>query len=175
MEESERLGSKGADDLKGHPYFSNIDWDKLIQKHVIPPYMPAPKMYPTRVAFQNFDDMLDTLAKQLKVSGHEDCNWKEEIDSRDFSLFDTWDFISPHTLKVEMGIAGEMEAHDTNFKVQQVMGGAVGKSPGDQGKGLMGKVMGSLSPNLGSPKNSRRGLMSPKNGERKLKERRFSR
>ena len=71
--------------------------------------MPAPKMYPTRPAFHSFEDMLNTLAKERLASGHEDCDWKEGIDGRDMPLFDTWDFISPHTLKVEMGIAGEMD------------------------------------------------------------------
>ena len=113
VEESDRLGAKGTDELKGHPYFSNIDWDKLIQKHVIPPFMPAPKMYPTRDVFHDFEDMLSTLTKQRKASGHPDVDWKEEIDSRDLPLFDTWDFISPHTLKVEMGIAGEVRKRPT--------------------------------------------------------------
>mmetsp|Transcript_15900 Transcript_15900/g.31632 ORF Transcript_15900/g.31632 Transcript_15900/m.31632 type:complete len:635 (+) Transcript_15900:244-2148(+) len=162
VEESERLGSKGVDDLKGHPYFSNIDWDKLIQKHVIPPFMPAPKMYPTRPAFHSFEDMLSTLAKERLASGQEDVDWKEGIDGRDVPLFDTWDFISPHTLKVEMGIAGEMEAHDTNFKVQQVMGGAVATSPSDQKQGLVGRVVGSLSPKVVSQ------ALSPQNKARRL-------
>jgi len=37
-----RLGTKGAHEVKNHPWFSDIDWDQLNQRKVTPPFKPAP-------------------------------------------------------------------------------------------------------------------------------------
>jgi len=34
-----RLSS--VEDIKRHPFFSNIDWDLLLEKQIEPPYKPA--------------------------------------------------------------------------------------------------------------------------------------
>jgi hypothetical protein len=122
VDEKKRLGSTGIEKIKAHPFFQTIDWDRLMQKHVIPPAMPPQKTYPTKPIHKSFDRMMATLTKQRRSNGQEDVDWGVQIAESDNNLFSTWDFISPHTLKVEMGIGGEMEAHDTNFKVQQIMG-----------------------------------------------------
>lgn len=36
----ERLGSKGMDEVKGHPWFKDISWDKLSSKKYPSPFMP---------------------------------------------------------------------------------------------------------------------------------------
>ena len=35
-----RLGAKGVDEIKKHPFFSGIDWDKLANKQLHPPFTP---------------------------------------------------------------------------------------------------------------------------------------
>jgi len=35
-----RLGTKGGDEVKGHPWFADIQWDKLIKKEIEPPFKP---------------------------------------------------------------------------------------------------------------------------------------
>ena len=36
-----RLGSqKGSEEIKNHPWFKNIVWDKLLKKEVEPPFKP---------------------------------------------------------------------------------------------------------------------------------------
>ncbi|ESO00961.1 hypothetical protein HELRODRAFT_82648, partial [Helobdella robusta] len=35
-----RLGRNGIDDLKAHPFFNNLDWDKLQRKGLPPPFKP---------------------------------------------------------------------------------------------------------------------------------------
>jgi hypothetical protein len=38
---SKRLGfKKGALEIKQHPFFSDIDWDKLYLRKLVPPYKP---------------------------------------------------------------------------------------------------------------------------------------
>ena len=51
-------------------------------------------------------------------------NWISEVPPpyRDQKHFDSWDFISTNTLKVEFGIANEMDQYDRNFKVRRIMG-----------------------------------------------------
>ena len=124
VNEEKRLGwgEEGRERLMQHPFFEKIEWSKLAQKHVIPPVMPPLKKHPTKPLYDNFETMMETLTKQRRAKGQKDVDWSAEIQEGHHSLFDTWDFISSHTLKVEMGIAGEMEAADTNFKVQQIMG-----------------------------------------------------
>ena len=35
-----RLGSNGIDQIKNHPWFSSIDWKKLLRKELRAPYVP---------------------------------------------------------------------------------------------------------------------------------------
>jgi len=35
-----RLGANGPKEIKEHPYFSNIDWNRLEAKQVDPPFIP---------------------------------------------------------------------------------------------------------------------------------------
>lgn len=39
VDENTRLGSgpKGDDNIKAHPFFKGVDWEKLEQRHVEPP------------------------------------------------------------------------------------------------------------------------------------------
>lgn len=35
-----RLGTKGGDEVKGHPWFVDLDWEKLVRKEIEPPFKP---------------------------------------------------------------------------------------------------------------------------------------
>lgn len=48
----ERLGSKGADEVKKHKWFANIDWDLLSEKKVEPPFKPQ---FSGELDVDNFD------------------------------------------------------------------------------------------------------------------------
>ena len=36
-----RLGSKGIDKIKEHPWFNDIDWDMLLAQKIPPPFVPV--------------------------------------------------------------------------------------------------------------------------------------
>ena len=42
---SERYGNlhKGVNDIKNHRFFKNFNWDKMLAKTMLPPYIPTPK------------------------------------------------------------------------------------------------------------------------------------
>ncbi|CAD8132805.1 unnamed protein product [Paramecium octaurelia] len=47
-----RLGSKGAQEIKDHPWFLNVNWDTLLKKLYKPPFIPLVK---SEVDVSNFD------------------------------------------------------------------------------------------------------------------------
>ena len=58
---NERLGNNGSEEIKNHPFFASIDWRKLNQKKLQPPYKPSvDSAYDTT----NFDDEFTSEAPQ---------------------------------------------------------------------------------------------------------------
>jgi serum/glucocorticoid-regulated kinase 2 len=52
---SARLGVNGAEDIKKHPFFAkNIDFKKLVQKKIQPPFKPS---VASAIDTSNFDDV----------------------------------------------------------------------------------------------------------------------
>ncbi|CAB1096140.1 unnamed protein product [Ectocarpus sp. CCAP 1310/34] len=49
-------------------------------------------------------------------------DWFVAPTDEDQAFFNSWDFISMHTLKIELGISSEMAVHDQSFKVRQLLG-----------------------------------------------------
>jgi serine/threonine protein kinase len=41
MEPSKRLGAKGADEVKSHPFFESINWDDMLERKMAPPLIPV--------------------------------------------------------------------------------------------------------------------------------------
>jgi serine/threonine protein kinase len=111
--ERTRLGAKSVSEVKNHAFFRGIEWNKLEQKHVIPPAVPPPAKYESKPQWPSFS----TMTKQV---GSPD--WSIVPHDSQQRHFEDWDYISPHTLKIEMGIAREMDVYDSNFKVRQVLG-----------------------------------------------------
>lgn len=38
---STRLGARGANEIRGHPFFEGFDWDALLRREVMPPWRPV--------------------------------------------------------------------------------------------------------------------------------------
>lgn len=47
-----RLGTKTATEIRGHPWFENIDWTKLYNKEIKPQFTPVIK---SETDVSNFD------------------------------------------------------------------------------------------------------------------------
>lgn len=65
VNEKSRLGSgsSGLQNIKNHPFFSNIDWELLEQKHIEPPFKPIAKSFDDLQAYSNFETMMKDLGK----------------------------------------------------------------------------------------------------------------
>jgi serine/threonine protein kinase len=50
--QSKRLGSRGAQEVRSHPFFAAIEWDKLMRREVRPPWRPSVR---SESDVQNFD------------------------------------------------------------------------------------------------------------------------
>jgi len=71
-----RLGGKGALEVKKHPFFKGINWDKLYDKLVPPPILPEVE--------NGLEDTRYFEKKYLKVnpgdSSEEDCSVDDHVD-----------------------------------------------------------------------------------------------
>ena len=54
---AQRLGVSGAEEIKRHPFFEKIDWRRLAQKKIQPPFKPSVR---SPVDVSNFDTVFTT-------------------------------------------------------------------------------------------------------------------
>ncbi len=108
------FGPTGLKDIKSHPYFANIDWDLLVRKEIEPPFIPDPILMPEVPAYDNHVAMLNELGKSQWLV--------DKISLTDQLNFAQWNFLSPHTMRVEFGLANELKQYETKLKVRQLLG-----------------------------------------------------
>jgi serine/threonine protein kinase len=76
-----RLGSgpNGAKDIKAHVFFQSIDWNRLEQKHIDPPFKPDhPRMLDALQPYPDFERMMEEFGKR---------EWLEELPSKDIQKY----------------------------------------------------------------------------------------
>jgi hypothetical protein len=86
VNEKTRLGAgpRGVKEIKDHPYFSNINWELLEQKHVEPPFIPVLKSLAQNDnhRYPNFDTMLTDIGKS---------SWStDRLEPEDQAYFAAW-------------------------------------------------------------------------------------
>lgn len=66
VNEKNRLGSgsSGVSNIKTHAFFKGIDWERLEQKHVEPPYKPETKNYDDLPVYPSFEAVMKDLGKE---------------------------------------------------------------------------------------------------------------
>lgn len=84
VNENTRLGAgvTGLHKLKKHPFFEGIEWERLEQKHLIPPFIPeAPKLQ-EKSQYPDFETMMSALGK---------TEWLEDKPRKeDHKYFEGW-------------------------------------------------------------------------------------
>lgn len=97
-----RLGSgtHGHRNIKEHKFFSTIDWNKLQEKLVEPPYLPNQEKIESVPRYDSFNDMMTRLNRQ---------KWLQLIPHPSLQVhFEDWNYTSTRTLKNECGVADAM-------------------------------------------------------------------
>ncbi|ORX50550.1 kinase-like protein [Hesseltinella vesiculosa] len=61
-----RLGARGVEDIKAHPYFEAIDWDDVYHQRLQPPYVPP---LASEMDFANFDATFLEMSPTLTPVG----------------------------------------------------------------------------------------------------------
>jgi serine/threonine protein kinase len=116
VSETDRLGYgvNGAENVKAHAFFEGISWDKLTTKHQVPPFLPDVQDLVETPLYENFEAMMQDQGKS---------GWITKLPTATRQkYFENWDFISPNTLRIEFGLANEMDQLDRNYKVRQLLG-----------------------------------------------------
>lgn len=116
VDENTRLGSgpKGDDNIKAHPFFKGVDWEKLEQRHVEPPAVVGDILSIP-------DEQPIEFAAMLGL--HDKSHWLEDTPAKEYQhFFNAWDFVSAHTIRVESGLANTMDQYDNNFKIRRILG-----------------------------------------------------
>jgi len=94
--------------IKQHEFFKGIDWDAILNLEVRPPHIPQePLAAPVRPKFGDFTDMMGSFERKGGKPSRYDWGQVPKNDSGK-ARFKDWDWISPTTLKKELGIVQEM-------------------------------------------------------------------
>lgn len=93
-----RLGSgkNGVRNIKNHPFFDGVDWHKMEERLIPPPFVPVAKPLNNTPQFAAFDDMIMSFGKEAWLTDLP--KWSQQ------RYFSNWDFTSPMTLKLECGV-----------------------------------------------------------------------
>ncbi|RHY27415.1 hypothetical protein DYB32_006791 [Aphanomyces invadans] len=123
---SSRMGctARGFLDIMEHPYFKDLDWERLMVKHVQPEFTPTVKPLTDRKTYSNFWNMMAHFDARDKHFIRHD--WYQDPPPEKQKAFEHWDYISPHTLKAELGIAAEMDESNRPYKILQLTGETAG-------------------------------------------------
>mmetsp|Transcript_5142 Transcript_5142/g.7114 ORF Transcript_5142/g.7114 Transcript_5142/m.7114 type:complete len:600 (+) Transcript_5142:313-2112(+) len=121
-EETRMGGQGGRQRLENHPWFAQTDWAALLARTVPLPFVP-PSQPPIETSlYPSYTAMMETLDQEDQGMRNRRRRSVRAPSKEQQKYFRNWNYISPHTLKVEMGIANEQEVLNTNFKAQQMMG-----------------------------------------------------
>ncbi|KAJ6912062.1 serine/threonine-protein kinase tricorner isoform X4 [Populus alba x Populus x berolinensis] len=105
----QRLGTKGADEIKAHPWFKGIEWDKLYQ--IKAAFIPEVNDELDTQNFEKFDEADDQIQTSAK-SGP----WRKMLSSKDINFvgytYKNFEIINDHQLP---GIA-ELKKKSTKSK-----------------------------------------------------------
>ncbi|CAM9157160.1 unnamed protein product, partial [Discosporangium mesarthrocarpum] len=119
-DEDKRLGSgpSGRENIRNHPFLSTLQWEHLSDKSIIPPYIPPVKRPIEEPLFTSFKGMMECLDEEDSRHSKKNYNLQDEqLKPEEQRHFRSWRYVSPQTLRLEMGLSQEMDALEASLKV----------------------------------------------------------
>ena len=121
-DEKKRLGSTegGFTKIQQHPFFQNIDFDLLLTRNVVPPFIPTnstTESIDSESCTDNFSSAMEKIQKSDLLALPSLCTEENKY-------FQHFDYINPTVLKTEFGIANEYKQYHRCAKVKRLLGGS---------------------------------------------------
>jgi len=82
-----------VDEIKSHPFFQDINWERLETKKVLPPYIPKQEVSSKIPEHENFAELMDVLG----IEDWLDCAPPPALDK----YFNEWKYVSENVISLE--------------------------------------------------------------------------
>jgi len=104
----DRLGcdsKRGQKGLRDHPYYEGLDWDLLLVKGIPPPFLPRVKKWKedAKPKYVGYQKMMKAFSDKDNIVAGGIDPWDESPSVRGEKYFESWDYISPQTFRLELG------------------------------------------------------------------------
>lgn len=99
---AERLGSKGAHQVKGHLFFEHIDWNRLVKKQITPPFRPCHTAMNDGEAPLNFEAEFTRLPLP-STEAHDGVAGRNRYGRADSDTFQGFTYENPSLLDAMAG------------------------------------------------------------------------
>jgi serum/glucocorticoid-regulated kinase 2 len=86
-----RLGSRSSEDVKKHPFFKDLDWDKLEKKELDAPWKP-------KVKGENDISQIDTAFTQERAQDSLVDNHLSDTMQKE-NAFDAFTYVAPNAME----------------------------------------------------------------------------
>eukprot|EP00904_Undaria_pinnatifida_P012657 jgi/Undpi1/8521/HiC_scaffold_25.g10988.m1 len=114
-------GPTGKADIRSHAFMEGVQWDLMETKQVEPPFIPTAPELSEKPGYRSFEAMMESFAEAdgKQEEGPDSLLMGKNDDQRPFA---EWRYISPQTLKLEMGLSSVVFERDATYKIVQLTG-----------------------------------------------------
>jgi serine/threonine kinase 38 len=144
----QRLGTKGADEIKAHPWFKGIEWDKLYQMKAA--FIPEVNDELDTQNFEKFEEADNEIQTSSKAGP-----WRKMLSSKDINFvgytYKNFEIVNDHQLP---GIA-ELKKKSTKSKRPSIKSLFDDESAKAGGQPVHGSFLNLLPPQLEVPEKRR--------------------
>lgn len=94
-----RLGSgpTGAEEVKKHPFFADVQWDKLLKKQVVPPFKPDVR---SEMDSSNFDPTFTGQEPRLESPNNNNSH-VQDLDFKGFTFYPETEILSVNSTGIQ--------------------------------------------------------------------------
>ncbi|KAF3456764.1 hypothetical protein FNV43_RR01418 [Rhamnella rubrinervis] len=140
----QRLGTKGADEIKAHPWFKGIEWDKLYQMKAA--FIPEVNDELDTQNFEKFEEADSEIQASTKAGP-----WRKMLSSKDINFvgytYKNFEIVNDHQLP---GIA-DLKKKSTKTKRPSIKSLFDDESAKTANQPVQGSFLGLLPPQLEAP------------------------